>query len=188
MAKKKSNTNWYFLIAGAFLLYLGLSKNKSSIINTPSKSIIVELSKDIVNVKGYTNKIDYKFWTKEYPNQFNILDGSISRGGHESISNLKGGQKVEILVSELDYSELDKAKKGITVMGIALNGKTLMSESEFSKNRGSYKNRLTIFSAFIGLMLLINGLTVVSKKVNYALVGIFAGAILIMRVFEIGLY
>jgi len=188
MAKKKSSINWYFLIAGAIILYFGLSKSKSSEQNIQSRPITVELSKDIINVKGRKSKIDYKFWTKEYQNQFNIIDGSITRGKHESISNLKGGQKVELLIRELDFTELGKSQKDITVKGISLNGNSLMSEAEFNKNRSAYKDRLTIFSVFGGLMLLINGLTLVPKKINYALVGVFGGAILIMRIFEFGLY
>lgn len=188
MDRNKVTMNWYFLIAGAIILYFGLSKSKSSEQNIESRPITVELSKDIINVKGRRSKIDYKFWTKEYQNQFNILDCSITRGKHEIISNLKGGQKVELLIQKLDLRELGKSKEDITVLGISLNGNSLMSEAEFNKNRNAYKDRLTVFSVFAGLMLFINGLTMVPKKIKYALVGVFGGVILTMRIFEFGLY
>jgi len=188
MAKKKSNINWYLLIVGVVILYSGLSKSKSSGPSTESRLITVELSRDVINVKGRKSKIDYKFWTKEYQNQFNILDGSVTRGRREAISNLKGGQEIEILVSALALNKLGRSTGDITVKGVSLNGSSLMSEAEFDKNRFAYKKRLIIFSIFIGLMLLINSLVLVPKKVNYALVGVFGGAILIMRIFEFAIY
>ena len=189
MAKKKLSLNWYFLIVGAILLYIGLSSNKNSERVTHLRTITVELSKDIINVKGRHNRrIDYKFWTKEYANQFNILDGTITRGKSKPISNLKGGDKVELLISEVAFNELGTSTEDIIVKGLSLNGTALLSEVEFKKNNTAYGIRLSIFSVFLALMFLINGLTQVPKKINYVLVGVFGGVILIMRIFEFGIY
>ena len=188
MTKKKSSINWYFLIAGVLILYFGLSHNKEARQNFELRSVTVQLSKDIINVKRRTSPIDYKFWTKEYKNQFNILDGSITRGKHETIANLKEGQVIEVFITESDFNLLRESNKDIAIKGMSINGNYLMSETEFHKNRSLYKLRRVIFSVFIGIMVLLNGLISVPKKLNYAVVGIFVGVLLIIRILEIGIY
>ena len=68
-------------------MYFGLNNDQTT--DKPSlEKIRVELYKDITNVKGLRSSVDYKFWTKEYKNQFNILNGSISNGKHQEIADL----------------------------------------------------------------------------------------------------
>jgi hypothetical protein len=185
---KKSNINWYFLILGIIILSLSLSSTSSNDLITPSKQITIELSKDIISVKGRKSEIDYKFWTKAYQNQFNILNGSISRGKHKLISNLKEGQKLELIISKKDFHNLNHNYNNITVRGLSMNGTHLMSQNEFLNNRESYGQRIQIFSIFFATILIINALFKISKKINYILIGTFASTILIMRIFEFGIY
>ena len=188
MTKKKSGINWYFLIVGLTLLYFGFSFSKSTKRNIQSRKITVVLSKDMINVKGRKSKIDYRFFAEEYQNQFIILKGSITRGRHEDISSLKGGQEIEITIAELDFNKLGRSHEEITIMGLSINERNLMSEVEFNENRSLYKRRLAIFSFFGGLMLIFNGLILIPKKINYAIVSGFLGSILIMRILEFGIY
>ncbi|MBL7915544.1 MAG: hypothetical protein JNL49_10915 [Bacteroidia bacterium] len=187
MTKQKSNLNWYFLVVGIFILYISLTNNQTNR-ETELKKITVELYKDITLVKGRKSSVEYKFWTKEYNNQFNILNGSISKGKHEAISNLKGGQLVDLYISPSEFENLSHETENITVEGISLNGIFLMTQAEFYRNRELYKFRLEIFSVFTALMLLLNGLIKIPKKINYIIIGVFIGSIIIMRIFEIGIY
>jgi len=168
-------------------LYFGLTNNQSSKQSSLEK-ITVELDKDITNVKGRRSSVDYKFWTKEYKNQFNILNGSITRGQHETIADLKGGQVVELYITTADLKNLSDGKEDIDIIGISQNGVPLMTTDEFYHNRDLYKVRLKIFSVFTALMLILNGLTNIPKKINYIIIGTFIGVIIIMRVLEIVIY
>ena len=187
MTKQKSNFNWYFLLAGILILYFGLSNNQSTN-QSGLEKVTVALDKDIINVKGRRRSLDYKFWTKEYKNQFNILKGSITRGKHEAISDLKSGQVVELYITTADLNNLSNGKEDIDIIGISQNGILLMTTDEFYHNRDLYKVRLKIFSVFTALMLMLNGLTHIPKKINYIIIGTFIGAIIIMRIFEIVIY
>jgi hypothetical protein len=187
VTKQKSNFNWYFLIAGVLILYLGLSNNQLTK-QSKLQKITVELYKDITNVKGRRSSVDYKFWTKEYKNQFNILNGSINRGKHESIANLKGGQIVDLFITTSDLEKLSVGKEDITVRGINLYENSLMTTDEFYHNRELYRVRLKLFSVFTALMLILNGLTNIPKKLNYIIIGTFIGMIIIMRILGIGIY
>ncbi|MVO07753.1 hypothetical protein GOQ30_01080 [Flavobacterium sp. TP390] len=187
MARQKSNLNWYFIIVGILIFYFGLTNNQETK-QTELKKITVELYKDIIHVKGRKSSVDYKFWTKEYKNQFHILKGSITRGKHDVLSRLKGGQMVDLYLTPSDFENLSDAKEDITVIGISVQGNSLLSQDEFFHNQELYRLRLQIFSVFTALMLLLNGLTNIPKKVNYILIGTFTGAIIIMRIFEIGIY
>ncbi len=187
MTKQKSNFNGYFLIAGILILYFGLSNNQSTK-QSELQKITVELSKDIINVKGRRSSVDYKFWTKEYKNQFNILNGSITRGKHESIANLKGGQIVDLFITTSDLEKLSVGKEDITVRSINLYENSLMTTDEFYHNRELYRVRLKLWSVFTALMLILNGLTNIPKKLNYIIIGAFIGTIIIMRILEVGIY
>lgn len=168
-------------------MYVGLTQN-STFDQSELKEITVELNKDIINVKGRRSSIDYKFWTKNYKNQFNILNGSITAGKHEAIANLKAGQKVDLLISSSDFGNLSEGKEDITIKGISLNGNPLMTKEEYYHNQKLYEIRLEIFSLFTSLMLLLNGLAKIPSKINYIISGIFIGAVIIMRIFEFGIY
>jgi hypothetical protein len=187
LTKQKSNSNWYFLLAGFIILYFGLTNNKSTQ-HSELKKLTVELYKDIANVKGRRSSVDYTFWTKEYKNQFNILDGSIARGKHETISNLKKGQKVDLYISTSDFENLSDEKEEITVIGISLFGNPLMKQSEFYHNRDLYKVRMMIFCVFAALMLILNGLIKIPNKINSIIIGTFIGSIILMKIFEVGIY
>jgi hypothetical protein len=187
LTKQKSNSNWYFLLAGFIILYFGLTNNKTTQ-HSELKKLTVELYKDIANVKGRRSSVDYTFWTKEYKNQFNILDGSIARGKHETISNLKKGQKVNLYISTSDFENLSDEKEEITVIGISLSGNPLMTQDEFYHNRDLYKVRMMIFCVFAALMLILNGLIKIPNKINSIIIGTFLGSIILMRIFEVGIY
>ena len=187
MTKQKSNTNWYFLLAGALILYFGLTNNQSTE-QSELRKITVELHNDITNVKGRRSSVDYKFWTKEYKNQFNILNGSISREKHQTIADLKCGQVVELYIRIADLKNLNDGKVDIDILGLSLTGIPLMTTDEFYHNRDLYKVRLKIFSVFTALMLILNGLANIPKKINYIIIGTFIGAIIIMRMLEIVIY
>ncbi len=187
MTKPKSNFNWYFLLAGVLILYFGLNNNQST--DKPSlEKIRVELYKDITNVKGRKSSVDYKFWTNEYKNQFNILNGSISNGKHQAIADLKGGQVIELFITTTDFKNLPDSHKDIDVIGISQNGTPLVTTKEFYHNRDLYKARLKIFSVFVSIMLLLNGLTHIQSKWNYLIIGAFIGLVITMKIFEIGIY
>ncbi len=132
--------------------------------------------------------MDFKFWKNKYPNQFNILNGSITRGKHKPISELKKGQEIDIYITKKAYEDLGVDNKDIVVNGLNLGQTELMSQQEFFTNRKMYQQRLKIISIFTGVMLLLNGLALISNRLNYWLISIFVGAIVIMRIFEVGLY
>ncbi|WP_433830758.1 hypothetical protein [Flavobacterium anhuiense] len=186
MAKQKSNINWYFIIVGILILYFSLSNNLTSK-KSELKEITVELESDIASAKG-RGIADYKFWTTEFKNRFVILNASVSKGKSDAVENLKQGQKVDLLIDLSDFKKLSEGKKDIAVIGLSLNGDPLLTQDEFYQNRQSYKIRQRISALFLALMLFLNGFGMISQKVNYVIIGIFIGAAIIMRIFEIGIY
>ena len=188
MKKQQTNFNWYFILTGILILYFGLTNNQQINKSSSVAKITVKLDKDIINVKGRTSSIDYKIWTKEYKNQFNILNGSINRNKYEAISELKSGQILKLYIKSSDLNNLLAGKEDIDIIGIRQNGISLMTPNEFYLNRNLYNVRIKIFSVFTALMLLLNGLTNIQKKINYIIIGVFIGAIIIMRILEIVIY
>lgn len=168
-------------------MYLGLTNNQSTKQSSLEK-IRVELIEDITNVKGRKRAVDYKFWTKEYKNQFNILNGSVSTGKHQAIGDLKGGQVVELYITTKDFKNLSDGNVEIDIIGISQNGIPLMTTDEFYHNRDLYKVRLKLYSVFIALIFILNGLANIPKKANYIIVGTFFAAFIIMRILRVVIY
>ncbi|WP_289057728.1 hypothetical protein [uncultured Flavobacterium sp.] len=186
MAKQKSNLNWYFIFTGILILYLSLSYNLTSK-KTELQEIRVELKNDIASAKGRGTS-DYKFWAKTFENRFNILNASVSKEKQDAVSNLKQGQKVDLLIKSSDLKKLSEGKEDVTVIGLSLNGNSLMTQDEFYHNRELYKIRQRTTAFFLAFMLFLNGLAKIPQKVNYIIIGVFIAAIIIMRFFEIGIY
>lgn len=184
---KKTTFNWYYVLAGILILSFSLFNNQKTE-QVELKKITVKLDKDITNVKGRRSSIDYKFWTKEYSNQFNILKGSVTTGKHETISHLKREQEIVLYITTSDFENLSNKKEDITVIGIYSNGNPLMTKEEFYYNQELYNVRKLIFSFFIALMLILNGLAKIPKKLNYIIIGTFIGFIIIMYSFGIVIF
>ncbi|MBK6962503.1 MAG: hypothetical protein IPH20_00870 [Bacteroidales bacterium] len=186
--KKNSHFNWYFVLAGALILYFGItSYNRSEGVHSINL-LSVELSTDMMRVGGRRAFRDYKFFTKEYKCQFIFLSGSISRNRHKDISELKSGQKAEITIESSDLDNLNSQEAEVTVLGISANGISLLTSGDWKLNRGKYKTRILILQVFSGALLLLNGLISIPSKVNYVLVGLFAGTFIFLRVFDLLLY
>ena len=62
------------------------------------------------------------------------------------------------------------------------------SNGQFQNQSEMYTMRIKVISIFIGIMLLINGLKLIPTKLNYWIVFIFVGVIVLMRILRIGLY
>ncbi|MHC1778340.1 MAG: hypothetical protein AB9834_23265 [Lentimicrobium sp.] len=186
--KKNSHFNWYFVLAGALMLYFGISAyNRTERVQSTTR-LGVELSTDVINVGGRREYRDYKFFAKEYKCLFILLNGSISRNRHKDISELKVGQKAEITIESSDLDYLNSKEAEVTVLGISVNGTSLLTARDWKINRGKYKTRILILAIFTGVLLLLNGLTSIPSKVNYVLVGLFAGIFIFLRVFDLLLY
>jgi hypothetical protein len=185
---KKPHFNWYFVLAGSLILYFGISAyNRAERVHSTTR-LSVEFSTDVINVGGRREYRDYKFFTKEYKCQFIFLNGSISRNRHKDISELKSGQKAEITIESSDLDYLNSKVNEVTLLGLSVNGTSLLSSGEFEINRGKYKTRILIFTIFTGVLLLLNGLISIPSKVNYVLVGLFGGTFIFLRVFDLVLY
>lgn len=186
--KKTTKVNWYFVLLGIIALYLGVFRNSSLKNKYSFKEIDVELSSDIITIKGSRTHRSYKFWTKEYISEFILLRGSISRGNSSGISGLISGQKIRLAIRESDLVNLNSKKKEVFVYGLYLDGEPLLTTKEFQINRRKYKMRKSVLAVFMSFMFILNGLFSVSNKINYLLVSIFLLAFIFMRVLAFGLY
>ena len=188
MVKKKSKVNWAFIIVGVFFLFGSYRLYDALPDSGSSKTLTVELSNDIKNIKGRRGTKDFKFWTREYPNQFTILKGSISNDKRSYIARLKSGQKIEILISSSSFEKLGVNEGDITIQGISINKVPLMTKGEFNENRSKYNIRRSLVALFVGCMFFMNGTMNVPSKINYRIAGLFFCAILFMRIVRIVIY
>lgn len=156
--------------------------------STKLNQIRIELRKEVQTIKGIRGSIHYILYDKDFKNRFVIVKGSISEGNHNLIADLPIGTKVDVFIASSDYSNLGTSKNDITIRQIMVGNKVLMSKEEFSENTGLYGLRVRLVKGFTGIMLIINGLSLISKKANYLIIGIFIGLIILMRIMDIGLY
>ena len=189
MGKKKFYINWYWLIAGILILYFNLSRFSISKKDIGNLDVItVNLDKDIININSRESGIEYKFRTQQYKAQFNILKGSISNVQRNDISELKKGEQIDLFIINSEIEYLDSKSEEITVHGLIKDGVSLLSVDEYYRNRKYYKIRILVIALFMSIMLIANGIIDIRSKINYVIIGLFIGLIIVFRVFHIVIY
>jgi len=180
--------NFILIAFGILIVFFGIkqitSKPKGDI--TTLKFIKVELSSDVLLIKGSENPNDYKFWIKEHEALFVIKDGGVTGNNRERISKLKKGEIIQIKIS--NFEQLSDKLAEIPVYGLVHSGQALLTIEDYIKNRIEYKKKLGVVMIFIGLMFLLNGIYLIRKKYNVIIISIFIMALIIMKVMNFGLY
>ena len=185
---KVSQFNWSYVVLGLLVLYWGVFSNTSKEIPHALIQLKVEMSSDMLEVK---EKNDYRysyFQVKEYPVEFIILIGSISPDINSKISDLRAGQKLDLKIKDSDFTELNNAETEVVVHELSAYGKTLFTAKEFQNNRALYDKRYWVLALFLGSMLLLNGFFSISSNTNLIIGGSAFLAVILMRVFQFGLY
>ena len=96
MKNSKININWYFLIAGLLIIYPVLFNVDFSRSNELEK-LDIQLDNKIEKLKGRKSLYDYYFFTKQYKNNFIILNGVLTDNKkRELLNSIKNGQRFEI--------------------------------------------------------------------------------------------
>lgn len=95
---------------------------------------------------------------------------------------------VNVEIDEVDLTALHSEQNEVIVYGLSANGRSILSTEEFRLNREKYDLRKRIIGVFTGFMFLVNGLSRVSAKYNYVVIGIFALVFLVMRITGFGIY
>ena len=150
--------------------------------------INAELSYDVRTSERSHSWSSYRFWTKEYAAEFNIVRGTVTSWKHGKISGMKSTRQIKADIRRTDLESLHLPNEEIMVYGLYAGGETLLSPDEFYHNRRMYDRRIRILTGVLTFFLLANGLFSVSNYFNYAVAGIAVIATFLMRVFEFGLY
>lgn len=183
-----NNINWPFIVLGIVSLLFAYQKSNSF----KSMNLVKEevtLKGQMINVKRTrTNTRDYRFWTTEHSNRFEILKGSMSRERNKELEGIKEGTPMTVYLSSDHYSLLSKSNKNVTLRGLYLNETPIFTPNDYKSNRIKYHHRIYLLGVFIGFMFLINGLLSVPTKANLILVILAGFTFLILRYFELLLY
>jgi len=169
MGENKSRVSYGLLLFGVFILYNAWPEeptyNERSL-----KKLTIELSADAHNVRGrQARSVSYRLFAKEYPNAFTIVSGSIGKGKHEEILNLRKGQIVDCYISSSAYNELGLDEEDILLRGLSVAGQSLMSQEEFLSNRGEYEHQQSILFLVLGIMIILNGLFSIPDRYNFGI-------------------
>ncbi|MDF2457449.1 MAG: hypothetical protein K0R51_3442 [Cytophagaceae bacterium] len=187
--KKYLSLNYYFLLLGIFAIYASTIDSEK---NTPKdnelKSLEVELSSGIIKDKRATKDVDYKFWVKEYPALFIIKNGSVPIGKYKKIKSLKKGDLAVIQINDLSTDDLYSKDSEIMIYSLYVDDDIVLSNEDVKDGRKKYWNRMNVIILFIGVMLTLNGLIDIDKKINSAIAISFILSLILMAIFKIGLY
>ena len=188
MSQLEFKINWPFLLLGFLSVLVVFQKSKFN--NT------LDLTKEIVTLKGQiitvkrtrSNKTDYRFFTNEHSNTFEIQRGSLSRGKHKTLQGITKGTILIVYLSLEDRQLLLNTTKSVTVRGLYVNNKDILATDEYKSNRQKYHLRLSVLGVFSGLMFLLNGLFALSINTNIIVITLAGTFVVILRYFELLLY
>jgi hypothetical protein len=184
--KLKSDLNIPFLILGLLFLLFGFIKS-ADINENKLQQMDVVLSTKMKSITGTRGLYSYKFWTKKNNAEFVIERGIKISNDFKDFMNLTENDVVTIRVDNNSYDFTDKLEQ-IPIYSLEHNGKKFISLENFITDNKMYNLRYKIISLFGGIILLFNAFSLLKVRQTLVLIGLFFIAILIMRVFEFGIY
>jgi len=185
--KIKSDLNIPFLILGVILIFIGIIKDGKEIDKNDLKQIKVVLNSNIHNITGTRTDYSYNFWTKNENAEFRIARGIRISENFKDFLNLKENDTLTISIKKIDYDLNDKSQI-VPIYSLIHESTSYFNISEFNADSKSYDNRLRIFMLFGGILFLLNGLSILSIRHFFIIAGISIIAVIIMTLFEFGLY
>ena len=186
--KKKTEINYYFLIIGLLILIPPILFPNERLNREDVTQINISLHSDIKTIKGRKGNYSYKFWSKEYKSEFVINRGSTPNHSYSLMKNLKENDVLTISIKNKNRANLKNKIKRIPIYSMSTKNSNIFSLKEFNEYNKMYDFRLNVITGFIGLLMILNSFSLLSKYQNYFLVGSFAFMVLLMRVFRFGIY
>jgi hypothetical protein len=183
---KWKNINTPFLIMGIAFILMSFIDTSTYVENKDIIPLQITLSTDIQIIKGRKSTNSYKFWAEEYAALFVIENGIHPFREENAQERFTKGSKIEVSIPK-GYDVENKLKK-IPVYSLSRNGKDYLTLKEYNMFSGEYSFRLRFFAFSGGVFILLSALSLANRKQLIALGVLFAIAVLLMNIFEIGIY
>jgi hypothetical protein len=170
-------------IAFILMSFINTSTHAESQDITPLQ---ITLSTDVKIIKGRNSTNSYKFWAEEHAAQFVIEDGIHPFREENAQERFTKGSKIEVSIPK-GYDLKNKLKK-IPVYSLSGNGKDYLTLKEYNMFSNEYSFRLRFFAFSGGIFMLLSALSLASRKQLIALGILFVISVLLMNIFEVGIY
>ena len=91
-------------------------------------------------------------------------------------------------IKKNNLPNLNDKLKTIEIYSLKNNSFEFINLDEYKLYRNKYISRLAIFALMIGFILFLNSFYLLNKNQNFMLIGGFAILVLLMRIFNFGIY
>lgn len=169
---------------GAFFLY-GAMITDTAATNPDNLKTVSGRFHHLVNVKGHRGDTDYRLTLKEYPTTFKIPKGILIDSKNRNIlENMTEGTLVSVQIRK--GSDPESADQ-VRAFSLASDQPVYDLET-YNTNWFKYQFRWQLVFIFGSAMLFANGLRIFTSTHNKWAVGMVVGAVILMRIFDFGIY
>jgi hypothetical protein len=179
---QKRKINGYFVVLGLLAVTTGFYLPAEKIEPADLTTATVTLAHNAEYSKSqWRGSSVYLLRTREARADFVIdVAGGIA-ANWKPLDSLRTGDTLSIQYARGEASELNDAAKEITIYSLQKASRLYFGVAEYNASSTRYGNKLAWFTWIAGVLLLLNGLTILKDKTTYILLGVFLGACILLR-------
>jgi hypothetical protein len=181
---KKDKLNWFYIALGLFfgLGFLWADKKDLEASELETKTIVV--SQDIQKIGGRSN-YEYRLWTKEYACSFVIKTAGGIAAQWDNLDNITKNDTLIIKIHHSRLADLNNKSEDIPIYSLVKNSKWVYDIDSYNKSQKNYDKRWNVIFILMSILFVLRGMTIISNKTAYILVGISAAIIITLRILNL---
>ena len=163
MANKKDKTNYGFrVLLGILFVIFSFWNNKTDITEAELTTKTITVSHPIQIIHSNRSKLAYRFGSQQYACDFTISSfGDVAARG-QGLENITAGDTLVIKIHDSRLNDLNNKSEDIPVYALERNSKQLYDLTGYNEVKQTYYKRLNMVMLVMGILLLLNGLTILS--------------------------
>jgi hypothetical protein len=182
MTTSANKINWYFTVVGLFLLAGYFYPKKTTVSDIDLNSKTITLSHNIEFLKGGSRQSSFhRLWTNQTKAAFIIdVPGAIA-AKRSALDSLQQSDTLTIKYFSERETDLKNGAKEIPIYFLQKADKLYFDTTAYNHAATAYNKRLNWIILIIGVLLTLNGLTIINMRTAFILAGISVAIIVVLR-------
>ena len=175
----KKQINWSIVLLGLGLMVYYFYPQGKDFTADDLSTKTVTLSSNIENLHSTRSSSSYhRLWTRETKAAFTIASPGEVVAPDGSLDSLKKGDTLTVKYSSIHDNELNNGVKEIPIYYLQKGKRVYFELSSYNKAQDAATGRYKIIAIIIGILTLLYGFNVISKKITWIAAG--AGLVLVI--------
>lgn len=182
MTATKQKLNGPFIIVGLMAIAAGFYHQPENVVPTDLVTQTITLTRNPVYSKSRVGGSScYELWTRETKACFIIDVAGAIAAKWARVDSLRSGDTLTIKYDRAQTAQLNDASGKIPIYHLEKGNQFYFGPADYYAANKHYANKLTWFAWIFGVLLLLNGLTILTDKATYLVGGIGLALAILLR-------